>query len=80
MVKSNLSPEDRAELIRNKAYELYVQRGRTPGKELEDWLSAEKQVDRELQASPRNEPQSRLSPVTPIASSAKVGGFKRASG
>ena len=80
MVISNLSPEARAELIRKKAYELYVQRGRTPGKELEDWVAAEKLVDRELQASSRNEPQSRLSPVTPLAGTSKVGGFKRASG
>lgn len=30
--------------IRNRAYEIYVQRGRHPGFELEDWLQAEREI------------------------------------
>lgn len=29
--------------IQDRAYELYVQRGRQPGHEMEDWLQAEKE-------------------------------------
>ncbi len=32
------------EMIERKAYEIYGQRGREPGKELDDWLEAEKVV------------------------------------
>ena len=30
--------------IRNRAYEIYLQRGRQPGYELEDWLHAEREL------------------------------------
>lgn len=33
------------EMIQKKAYELYEKRGREPGKELDDWLDAEKLVN-----------------------------------
>jgi hypothetical protein len=33
------------EMIQKKAYELYEKRGREPGKELDDWLEAEKLVN-----------------------------------
>lgn len=29
-------------MIEKKAYEIYEERGREPGKELDDWLEAEK--------------------------------------
>jgi Protein of unknown function (DUF2934) len=32
--------------IRNRAYELYVDRGREDGHELEDWLRAEAELSR----------------------------------
>ena len=32
------------EEIRLRAYEIYVERGRIDGRELEDWLQAEKQL------------------------------------
>ena len=34
----------REEEIRNRAYEIYLQRGRQPGHELEDWLQAEREI------------------------------------
>ena len=34
------------EMIRNKAFELYQKRGATPGREMDDWLEAEKIVKR----------------------------------
>lgn len=37
-----------AEQIQNRAYEIYLERGRTAGDPLQDWLRAE----RELQAAP----------------------------
>ena len=33
-----------AEEIRNRAYEIYLQRGGQPGDELEDWLRAEREL------------------------------------
>ena len=30
--------------IRNRAYEIYLQRGAQPGNELEDWLQAEREL------------------------------------
>jgi hypothetical protein len=40
----------RDERIRKRAYELYVERGREPGKELEDWLRAEQELRQEEEA------------------------------
>jgi hypothetical protein len=34
------------ERIRRRAYELYIQRGRQSGSELDDWLQAEKETRR----------------------------------
>jgi len=31
-------------LIRKRAYELYDERGRQPGRELDDWLQAEREL------------------------------------
>ncbi len=45
---TELDAEARKELIRRRAQELYERRGRTPGRELEDWLEAERLVDAEL--------------------------------
>ena len=35
---------DAAQLIQKRAYERYLARGQTPGRELEDWLQAERDV------------------------------------
>jgi len=32
------------EQIRQRAYELYLQRGNEPGSELDDWLQAEREI------------------------------------
>lgn len=34
----------REQEIRNRAYEIYLQRGAQPGYELEDWLQAEREL------------------------------------
>lgn len=39
------SPEQRRELIARKAYSLAENRGFAAGKELDDWLAAEREVD-----------------------------------
>jgi hypothetical protein len=89
----NVSPEARREMIQKKAHELFVKKGSKPGHELDDWLEAERLVDRELAAKssssssstpatppsrPEQTPASRPEP-TPIraGSSSKVGGYKR---
>jgi hypothetical protein len=41
--RKELSKED----IAHRAYELYTQRGSEPGKDVEDWVSAEKQLGAE---------------------------------
>jgi len=46
-----MKTESRQELITKKAYEIFVQRGSKPGRDLDDWLTAEKMVDGELQQS-----------------------------
>ncbi len=87
----NVTTEQRRELITKKAYELYVKRGKLPGHEMEDWLEAERLVDRELkeksgtqtsqvQTSPPPRPASPPPAPTPIRSTAKVGGYKRMPG
>ena len=36
----------RDEEIRRRAYEIYLERGEQPGRELDDWLQAERELDR----------------------------------
>lgn len=43
-VKKNGGSSDVEFEIRHRAYELYEQRGRTPGHDHEDWLVAEREV------------------------------------
>jgi Protein of unknown function (DUF2934) len=38
------TPIDMEAQIRQRAYELYEERGRTPGQESEDWFRAEREV------------------------------------
>jgi len=45
---STISPDERRQLVQKKAYELYLQRGKTPGREMDDWINAEKLIEREL--------------------------------
>jgi hypothetical protein len=37
-------PQNVEETVRTRAYELYEERGREDGRELEDWLRAEEEV------------------------------------
>jgi hypothetical protein len=36
----------REERIRRRAYEIYIKRGKVPGRELDDWLRAEEEIHR----------------------------------
>ena len=38
--------------IRRRAYELYLERGEEPGRDLEDWLQAERELARHEITSP----------------------------
>jgi len=49
MANTDIGTDARKELIAQKARELYEKRGCQPGHELDDWLQAEKLVDREMQ-------------------------------
>lgn len=40
------------EAITQRAYELYVQRGGEPGKDVEDWVRAEKELSSEVAVGP----------------------------
>jgi hypothetical protein len=41
---ANGSPADLEVKIRERAYQLYLERGSTPGNENDDWLKAEREV------------------------------------
>jgi hypothetical protein len=46
------SKELSKEEIAHRAYELYVRRGREPGKDVEDWARAERELSSEVVAGP----------------------------
>ena len=43
--KEELLDSTRNQQIRDRAYEIYLQRGQQPGDELEDWLQAEREIN-----------------------------------
>jgi DUF2934 family protein len=50
-VKKNIIPINLEDEIRRRAYEIYEQRGRTPGNQHEDWLRAEREILARFQQS-----------------------------
>jgi len=58
----------RDELIRVEAYLRYERNGRTPGRELDDWLEAEREVDRMMAL---------LMPSAPVAEEARAAAPRR---
>ena len=42
----------REEEIRRRAYEIYLERGEQPGRELDDWLQAERELKRGMVLNP----------------------------
>ena len=42
----------REEEIRRRAYEIYLERGEQPGRELDDWLQAERELKRGMFLNP----------------------------
>jgi hypothetical protein len=59
--------EDRTDLIRKRAYELYLRRGCSPGSEIEDWLLAEREVEGLLKQRPLSSPPPARSQPAPSA-------------
>lgn len=49
--ETEVTPEERARMIAEAAYYRAERRGFAPGHELEDWLAAEAEIDRELAAT-----------------------------
>jgi hypothetical protein len=43
-VKKNIVPINLEDEIRRRAYEIFEERGRTPGDQREDWLRAEREI------------------------------------
>jgi hypothetical protein len=41
--QDHLLPSTREQKIQRRAYEIYLERGAEPGRELEDWLQAERE-------------------------------------
>jgi DUF2934 family protein len=41
-------PQPVEDLVRRRAYELFEARGRQPGRDVEDWLQAEREVKQHL--------------------------------
>ena len=44
--KTSVGETARDEKIRRRAYEIHLKRGGQPGRELEDWLEAEGEIER----------------------------------
>ena len=42
----SVESSSRDETIRRRAYEIYLERGEQPGRELDDWLQAERELER----------------------------------
>jgi len=42
--RDRLLPSTQEQKIRDRAYEIYLQRGAQPGYEVEDWLQAEREL------------------------------------
>jgi len=66
LVKANdaaLSDSDIHERIAHKAYELYLQRGREHGYDLDDWLTAERSVQEPFLSTPTSKPKSKAATI-----------------
>ena len=48
----SLGNSTRDEEIRRRAYEIYLERGEQPGRELDDWLQAERELKRGMFLNP----------------------------
>jgi len=55
------------ELIRQRAHQIYLQRGEQPGSDLDDWLQAEREI---LGESPKDSAENR---ATVVGSAARPG-------
>ena len=52
--------EDRAERIRQRAYELYEARGQEAGHEIDDWLQAEAEIEASEKAPEKHNARARV--------------------
>jgi hypothetical protein len=50
--RDSLGNSTRNEEIRRRAYEIYLERGEHPGRELDDWLQAERELKRGMFLNP----------------------------
>jgi hypothetical protein len=48
--EASVGSAERDENIRRRAYELYLERGEQPGRELDDWLQAEGELEGQVLA------------------------------
>jgi hypothetical protein len=61
------------EQIEQRAYELYLERGGEDGRDLDDWLAAEKELMRPSEQSSSSTPKTRAAAAGFQATSAKAG-------
>jgi len=89
MGNTYVSPEARKELVTKKAFELYVKRGSKAGHELDDWLEAERLVDKDLKEKTQTTTSAKTEPApvarpssapTPIRNTTSKVGYKRVKG
>ncbi|MFH1855950.1 MAG: DUF2934 domain-containing protein [Candidatus Omnitrophota bacterium] len=50
-MKIKISAEERQEMIKKRAQEIFTKRGNRPGDAMSDWLKAERIVDEEIKVS-----------------------------
>jgi hypothetical protein len=48
MREVSVGSSEREEQIRLRAYQIYLERGQEPGRDLDDWLQAERELERGL--------------------------------
>ena len=51
LVKTSAADSPRLEEIRIRAYAIYMERGRQPGHDLDDWLQAERELEPMVQSA-----------------------------
>jgi len=49
-IGSHVHPEPSPDLIRERAYDIFLSRGQVPGNDLDDWLRAERELRIEMSA------------------------------
>lgn len=74
--KTRLSDEERQRMVAEAAYYRALQRGFVAGGEVDDWLAAEREIDRQLAMSGHARPSRRAAAAPPPAAKRKDADMK----